>query len=223
VELIDFLVDAFNHEVAGLEDVEIWVHTCWGNPNMQRGVLDTSYANSIEIYLERLNADAWTIEMKDNGGDELRLFKPYTETMTKKIAVGVVSHRTLQVESAEDVASLGREALRYIRPENLILTSDCGFGRQGSNRLIAFYKASAISQGANILRRELGFEERYIAAADPAFQVDIVAEPERLPTLDRLITELPGSLNEHSDTNPAGHEPEFGCAPGDQASMDGRD
>ena len=35
-ELIDFLVDAFNHEVAGLEDVEVWVHTCWGNPNMQR-------------------------------------------------------------------------------------------------------------------------------------------------------------------------------------------
>ena len=33
---LDFLVDAFNHEIDGLDDVEVWVHTCWGNPNMQR-------------------------------------------------------------------------------------------------------------------------------------------------------------------------------------------
>ena len=35
-ELLDFLVDAFNHEVEGLDDVELWIHTCWGNPNMQK-------------------------------------------------------------------------------------------------------------------------------------------------------------------------------------------
>ena len=51
-----------------------------------------------------------------------------------------------------------RKALKYIPPEHLIVSSDCGFGRQGCNRDIAFYKASAIAQGANIVRRELGFE-----------------------------------------------------------------
>ena len=35
-ELLDFLVDAFNREVEGLDDVEVWIHTCWGNPNMQK-------------------------------------------------------------------------------------------------------------------------------------------------------------------------------------------
>ena len=35
-ELIDFLVDCFNREVEGLDDVEVWIHTCWGNPNMQK-------------------------------------------------------------------------------------------------------------------------------------------------------------------------------------------
>ncbi len=59
-----------------------------------------------------------------------------------------------------------------MRPENLVLTSDCGFGRQGANRLIALYKAAAISQGANIVRRELGLEERYVPIADPALQVE---------------------------------------------------
>src|SRR5581483_10280708 len=136
-ELVDFLVDAFNHEVEGLDGVEVWVHTCWGNPNMQRAAENPSYANSIEIYLERLNADVWTIEMKDGDQSELALFAPYKDRLRKKVAVGLVSHRTLQVESAEEVAELGRRALEVIGPENLILSSDCGFGRQGCNRMIA--------------------------------------------------------------------------------------
>ena len=38
------MIDAYNREVQGLDDVEIWIHTCWGNPNMQRVMEDTSYA-----------------------------------------------------------------------------------------------------------------------------------------------------------------------------------
>jgi 5-methyltetrahydropteroyltriglutamate--homocysteine methyltransferase len=171
-DLIDFLVDAFNHEVAGLEGVEVWVHTCWGNPSMQRAMDDVSYANSLEIYLERINADVWTLEMKDAGGAELKLFEPYRDRMTKKIAVGVVSHRNMQVETPDEVAAMTREALKYINPESLVLSTDCGFGRQGANRMIAFYKATSMALGANIVRRELGVEERHVPAADPAFQVD---------------------------------------------------
>jgi 5-methyltetrahydropteroyltriglutamate--homocysteine methyltransferase len=139
---------------------------------MQRGADDTSYANAIEIYLERMNADVWTVEAKSDDGQIFEFLKPYRETMRKKIAVGVVSHRTLQVESPEEVADFIRRALEAIRPENLVLTSDCGFGRQGANRLIALYKAAAIAQGANIVRRELGIEERYVPIADPALQVE---------------------------------------------------
>ena len=75
-DLLDFLVDCFNREVEGLEDVEVWIHTCWGNPNMQKVFSDESYANSIEIYLERLNGDVWTIEATENDLKELPLFKP---------------------------------------------------------------------------------------------------------------------------------------------------
>ena len=38
------MIEAYNREVQGLDDVEIWIHTCWGNPNMQRVREDTSYA-----------------------------------------------------------------------------------------------------------------------------------------------------------------------------------
>jgi len=44
----------------------------------------------------------------------------------------------------------------------------------GCNREIAFYKASAIAQGCNIVRRELGLAVTYVPAADPALQIDVV-------------------------------------------------
>jgi len=88
--------------------------------------------------------------------------------------VGVVSHRTLQVERPEDVAASIRRALESVAPEQLIVSSDCGFGRQGCNREIAFFKSASIAQGTNIVRRELGLPETVVRGADPRLQTDIV-------------------------------------------------
>lgn len=49
-----------------------------------------------------------------------------------------------------------------------------GFGGQGCNRNIAFFKTAAIAQGTNIVRRELGLPETYARAADLALKTDIV-------------------------------------------------
>jgi 5-methyltetrahydropteroyltriglutamate--homocysteine methyltransferase len=174
-EDVKFMIEAFNREMQGLDDVEIWIHTCWGNPNMQRIREDTSYANSIEIYLEHCRGDVWTLEMKDRNQRDLELFEPFKHDLKKKIAIGVVSHRTLQADRPEEVAAEIRKALKIIPPDRLIASSDCGFGRQGANREIAFYKASAIAQGANIVRRELGFPETYIPAGDRTLQTDTLA------------------------------------------------
>ena len=67
-----------------------------------------------------------------------------------------------------------RSALVHIPVEQLIVSSDCGFGRQGCNREIAFYKASAIAQGCNIVRGELGLPTTYVPATDPQLQIDVV-------------------------------------------------
>ena len=52
------------------------------------------------------------------------------------------------------------------------MSSDCGFGRQGCNREIAFYKASAIAQGCNIVKGNSGLPTTYMPAADPKLQTD---------------------------------------------------
>ena len=173
------MIDAFNREVEGLDDCEIWIHTCWGNPNMQRVMEDTSYAASIELYLDRCKGDVWTLEMKDRQQRDLELFEPLKHALKKKICIGAVSHRTLQADRAEDVAGELRHALKFIPPERLIVSSDCGFGRQGCNRDIAFYKATAIAQGTNIVRRELGLPTTLVPAADARLQTDLVAKSGR--------------------------------------------
>ncbi len=99
----------------------------------------------------------------------------------RKICIGAVSHRSLQVERADNVAATIRQALKHIAPEQLIVSSDCGLGRQGCNREIAFFKSVAIAQGTNIVRRELGLPQTAVRAADPALQTDIVPKAEAPP------------------------------------------
>ena len=97
---VKFMVECYNREVQGLDDVEIWIHTCWGNPNMQRVIDDTSYRASFELYLHALRGDVWTLEMTDRDFAEIELFGAMKGRLPKKIAVGTVSHRTLQVRPA---------------------------------------------------------------------------------------------------------------------------
>ncbi len=160
-------VEAFNAEVKGLRaKCEVWCHTCWGSPAAQRvASRDQSYRDALP-YLDQLDVDVITFEGAYNRGLDFEAIGK-TISKDKKIAVGVISHRTLQVERPEEVAELIRAALKHIDPERLILSSDCGFGRQSMSRMHAFYKMVALVRGANIVRKELGLPETYIPAADP--------------------------------------------------------
>jgi 5-methyltetrahydropteroyltriglutamate--homocysteine methyltransferase len=163
----DFLVDAFNREVRGLRaKTEVWCHTCWGNPAAQRTETKRRFYTQALPFFDKLDVDVITFEAADNGGDEIESFAQGIGP-SKKIAIGVISHRTLQVERPDEVAGLIRRALKVIPPERLIVSTDCGFGRQGMSRLHAFYKMVSLVRGTNIVRRELGLPEADILAADP--------------------------------------------------------
>ena len=160
-------VEAFNIEVKGLrEKCEVWCHTCWGSPAAQRvASRDQSYEKALP-YFDQLDVDVITLEGAFNGGmDFAHAGKLISKD--KKIALGVISHRTLQVERPEEVADLIRLALKHIEPERLILSSDCGFGRNGISRMHTYYKMVSMVRGANIVRKELGLEEVYVPATDP--------------------------------------------------------
>ena len=164
----DTYVEAFNTEVRGLRDkTEVWCHTCWGNPFAQKIEVGPSYKASLE-FLDRLDVDVITFETAANDGAE---FADIAAGIggDKKICIGGVYHRTLEVERPEDVAGLIRRALEHIEPERLVISSDCGFGRQGMSRTHAFYKMVSLVAGTNMVRRELGLEEAPILAADKRY------------------------------------------------------
>ncbi|MDB6089683.1 MAG: methionine synthase, vitamin-B12 independent [Gammaproteobacteria bacterium] len=161
----DFMVEVFNNTVRGLRSkAEIWCHTCWGNPGAQR-IFNTqpSYAPAIEA-LNRVDADVITFETCSSGGMDLEAIGRGIKD--KKVAIGVVDHHTLQVETPDQVADMVRRALQHIPKEQLVLTTDCGMGREGMSRRHAFHKMVSIVQGTNLVRRELGVPEALCLAAD---------------------------------------------------------
>jgi 5-methyltetrahydropteroyltriglutamate--homocysteine methyltransferase len=164
------LVKLFNNTVKGLRaKTEVWCHTCWGNPAQQRIFKEVqSYQPTLEA-LARVDADAITFETCSSGPGDLAAIGKIIKD--KKIVIGVVDHHTLQVERPEQIAALIREALAHIPPERLIISSDCGMGREGMSRRHAAYKMVAMVLGTNLVRKELGLPEADCLAADPRYSL----------------------------------------------------
>jgi 5-methyltetrahydropteroyltriglutamate--homocysteine methyltransferase len=165
-----FYVKAFNAEVAGLrKKTEVWVHTCWGNPAAQKVEVETNYEPALP-FLNQLDVDVITFETaSDNGAAFESIGKVISKE--KKVCIGAVNHRTLQVETPEQVAALIRKALKHIPAERLIIGTDCGFGRQGMSRMHAFYKMVSLVKGTNMVRKELGVPESVCLAGDPKYSL----------------------------------------------------
>jgi 5-methyltetrahydropteroyltriglutamate--homocysteine methyltransferase len=166
----EFMLEVFNNTVKGLRaKTEVWCHTCWGNPSQQRmfGSVQ-SYKPALKL-LNQVDADVITFEMKSSGLMDLEdVGRAITE---KKVAIGAIDHHTLQVESPEEVADVIRAALKHIPAERLVLSSDCGMGREGMSRRHAFYKMVSLVQGTNIVRQELGAPVAESLGADPKFSL----------------------------------------------------
>jgi 5-methyltetrahydropteroyltriglutamate--homocysteine methyltransferase len=166
----EFMLKVFNNTVKGLRaKAEVWCHTCWGNPSQQRmfGSIQ-SYKPALEL-LNQVDADVITFEMASSHCAELA--DVGTAITRMKVGIGVIDHHTLQVESPEEVATIVRQALRVIPAERLVLSSDCGMGREGMSRRHAFYKMVALVQGVNVVKKELGLPLTESVAADPKWSL----------------------------------------------------
>ena len=70
---MEFYVDAFNKSVAGLRDkLELWCHTCWGNPAQQRFYKSSkSYAPASGVH-ERVGRRRAHLRVREHGGHGYR-------------------------------------------------------------------------------------------------------------------------------------------------------
>lgn len=70
----------------------------------------------------------------------------------KKIMVGCIDLADMTVETPEKVAARLRRALKFVKPENLVVAPDCGM--KYLPRDIAWAKLQAMVEGAKLLRAE---------------------------------------------------------------------
>ena len=167
----EFMLKVFNNTVKGLRaKTEVWCHTCWGNPSQQRmfGSVQ-SYKPALEV-LNQVDADVITFEMKSSNMMDLEdVGKAITEDEGRASAPSTTTR--CRSESPAEVADLVRQALKHIPAERLVLSSDCGMGREGMSRRHAFYKMVSLVQGTNIVRKELGLPVAECLGADPKFSL----------------------------------------------------
>jgi 5-methyltetrahydropteroyltriglutamate--homocysteine methyltransferase len=72
----------------------------------------------------------------------------------KTVILGTLDLSDMTVETPETVAARIRRALKFVRPENVVVAPDCGL--KYLPRDVAFGKMRAMVEGAKIVRKELG-------------------------------------------------------------------
>jgi len=157
-DIVKYMTDAYNASVKGI-NAQFWLHECWGRPRSQLLFGRTgSWAEGLKL-IGDLKTDVVEIEEASTEGknleEELTAWKEYCPD--KEIGIGVVNHRTTIIETKEEVAALIRKALKFVPAESLCLSTDCGLA--GIPRDIASFKLLSISEGAKLVRKELGYDQ----------------------------------------------------------------
>ena len=84
---------------------------------------------------------------------------PETE-LPREIGLGVVNPRTTEAETPEFIVQKAEEALKYYRPEQVFLNTDCGFGcfagRCVNVEEVAAARLASMAEAARRLRGKWG-------------------------------------------------------------------
>jgi 5-methyltetrahydropteroyltriglutamate--homocysteine methyltransferase len=142
-------LDLIARTVAGVK-AKISMHMCFGNFR-GRAVGWRSYA-PLFPHLARAKIQQLALEFASREMAEIELLKQIPAPM--EVAVGLVDVKNTWIEPPELVAQRLRQTLKYIEPERVHVTPDCGFSQTA--RFLAQKKLATMVDGVKIVRRELG-------------------------------------------------------------------
>ena len=141
-------VDLFNATVEGV-DAKIGLHLCFGN-FAGRPVAHRTYRPLFPHILD-VNAHQLALEFANREMAEIDLWKEFPSD--KELAAGLVDVKNYYVETPQDVAERIQTALRYVAPEKLTVTPDCGFSQTA--RWAARAKLKSMVEGTKIVRQQI--------------------------------------------------------------------
>jgi 5-methyltetrahydropteroyltriglutamate--homocysteine methyltransferase len=135
---------------AGAATVTVSMHMCFGNFRA-RAVGRRSY-RPLFPHLGRAAVQQLALEFASREMAEIELAGELPASMG--LAVGLVDVKNTWVEPPELVAERLRLVLKYIEPERVHVTPDCGFSQ--TVRYVARAKLASMVAGVRMVRRELG-------------------------------------------------------------------
>ncbi len=161
--LLGAFVDLNNRVLGRLTDAErarVGVHTCPGGDQDSTHSADIDYGELLPA-LFRMNVRTFYIQLASEGEPErvLGILGDHA-TGDRRIFVGVIDPLDPRIETPEEVRDRVLQAARFIDPEHLGTTDDCGFSPFGddtsTSRDTAFAKIRARITGTAMASSALG-------------------------------------------------------------------
>jgi 5-methyltetrahydropteroyltriglutamate--homocysteine methyltransferase len=128
----------------------ISMHMCFGNYRA-RAVGWRSY-RPLFPHIGRARVNQLALEFASREMAEVELLAQLPESMD--VAVGLVDVKNTWVEPPELIAERLRTVLRYVAPERVSVTPDCGFSQTA--RHVAVAKARSMVEGVRMVREKSG-------------------------------------------------------------------
>jgi 5-methyltetrahydropteroyltriglutamate--homocysteine methyltransferase len=157
-KFIALRVDILNYALRGLPPDRIRFHTCYST-NIAPRAYDLELKHYIDMML-KINAMAYSFEAANPRHDhEWVLWQDVKLPEGKVLLPGVVSHCVSLVEHPELVAQRIHRYASAVGRENVIASTDCGFGTSAAgdevHPTVAWAKLAALVEGAQLASAEL--------------------------------------------------------------------
>ena len=122
--LIDAYIDAINASIKDRpKDMAVCVHMCRGN--MGHGMAEGGYEAIAERLFQRLDVDGYFLEFDTPRAGDFRPLRFVPKG--KRVAIGIVSTKSQEIESADALKARIEDASRSIDLGQLCLCPQCGF------------------------------------------------------------------------------------------------
>ena len=154
-EVNDWGMATLEKAIEGLK-CQTAVHICYGYGiqanNDWKKTLGSEWRQYEEIFpkIQKSKIDIVSLECQ-NSNVPLNLMELIRG---KKVMVGAIDVSKITIETPEEVANTLRKALEFVDIENLLPSTNCGMAPL--SRSVARGKLTALSAGAEIIRKELG-------------------------------------------------------------------
>ena len=146
-------IEALNHALEGLPEERIRYHLCWGSWHGPHAT-DIPLAEIVDLML-RVNAGIYSVEAANVRHEhEYHLWESVRLPEGKKLAPGVVTHSTNLIEHSELVAERIVRFAERVGRDNVIASTDCGFGSRIHPEL-GWAKLETLSEGARLASQQL--------------------------------------------------------------------